>query len=223
MTETLTEHAYAATFADMDADTHLEHRARYPVREHFDIGAFGVNAFTADAVDVRVIGEHDELGWASGGHEELYVVLEGRAAFTVADEEIDAPKGTLVFVRPGTKRGAVAKEDGTTILAIGGRRGEAYELPVWESFREFWPLYQAKDYEGAQRVLEEGLEERPGAGIGHYNLACVHNLLGRQDAALKHLKKAIASDERFVEQARGDDDFASLRDDPRFTKLVPAA
>jgi tetratricopeptide (TPR) repeat protein len=108
------------------------------------------------------------------------------------------------------------------VLAVGGVRGDAYQPPVWETFREFWPLYEAKDYEGALRVLEEGLEERPGAGIGLYNLACVESLLGRTDAAVTHLKQAIARDERFFEQARGDADFDSLRKDERFAALVSA-
>ena len=224
MTETLTERTYAvATFADIEPSRRHEHRARYAIREHLDIGAFGVNAYVGEQEGATVIGEHDEQGITASGQEELYVVLKGHATFTVSDEEIDAPKGTLVFVRPGTTRTAVANEAPTWVLAVGGVRGQAYQPPVWETFREFWPLYEAKDYEGALRVLEEGLEERPGAGIGLYNLACVENLIGRSDDALKHLKKAIVADERFVEQARGDADFDSVRDDQRFAALVPAA
>src|SRR5215217_6907910 len=53
--------------------------------------------------------------------EELYVVLTGRATFELGDEETDAPPGTLVFVRTGTVRGAVAAEPETTILAVGAK------------------------------------------------------------------------------------------------------
>ena len=57
-----------------------------------------------------------------GGHEELYFVLSGRATFTVDGERVDAPAGSLVFVKdPAMRRGAVADEAGTKILAIGGR------------------------------------------------------------------------------------------------------
>ncbi len=224
MTETLTERTFAvATFADIEPSRHHEHRARYAIREHLDIGAFGVNTYVGEQEGVTVIGEHDEQGITASGQEELYVVLQGHATFTVGEKEVDAPKGTLVFVRPGTKRTAMAKEAPTYVLAVGGVRGEAYQPPAWETFREFWPLYEAKEYEGALRVLEEGLEERPGSGIGLYNLACVECLLGRTDAALTHLKQAIARDERFVEQARGDADFDSLGKDERFAALVPAA
>ena len=50
-----------------------------PVRRHFDIQAFGVNAYTADEAGKRVVEEHRE----EGGHEELYVVVSGRAIFMV--------------------------------------------------------------------------------------------------------------------------------------------
>ena len=43
-----------------------------PVRHHFGISSFGVNAWTARDVGDRIINEHDE---ADDGHEELYVVL----------------------------------------------------------------------------------------------------------------------------------------------------
>ena len=47
-------------------------------------------------------------------------MLAGRATFTVGGEHLDAPAGTLVFLpEPATRRGAVADEDGTTVLAVG--------------------------------------------------------------------------------------------------------
>ena len=33
------------------------------------------------------------------GHEEVYVVVAGRATFVLDGEEIDAPAGSLVFLR----------------------------------------------------------------------------------------------------------------------------
>ena len=75
-----------------------------PVRRHFDIQAFGVNAYTAEEAGQRLVEAHRE---EENGHEELYVVVTGRARFTVAGEEIDAPAGTLVFVRdPAASRKA---------------------------------------------------------------------------------------------------------------------
>ena len=95
-----------------------------PVRRQFDIRAFGTNAYTSEGVGKHIIEEHDELGAGAGGHEELYVVVRGRATFTVDGERIDAPAGTLVFIRdPALKRVAIAEEEGTVVLAVGGEPG----------------------------------------------------------------------------------------------------
>src|SRR5581483_12292048 len=77
-----------------DGDFHL-------IRRHFDVRAFGVNAVTGDAGG-ELIEPHDEIDDESNltdGHEELFCVISGHAVFTVDGETIDAPPGTLVFVR----------------------------------------------------------------------------------------------------------------------------
>ena len=105
------------------------------VRRHFDVQAFGVNGATGNAGDV-VISEHDERDdteYGTEGHEELFAVMSGHAVFTVAGEDIDAPAGTLVFVRdPALPRSARATADGTAILAVGARPGAAYKVSRWE-------------------------------------------------------------------------------------------
>ena len=104
------------------------------VRRHFDIQAFGVNGITADAGEIIVTEHHERDDKENGtdGHEELFVVMTGHAVFTVDGEQLDAPSGTLVFVRdPALLRSALATEDGTSILAVGGRPGVAY-TSRWE-------------------------------------------------------------------------------------------
>src|SRR5881394_3556029 len=99
-----------------------------PVRRTLGIQAFGINAYTANAGEL-VVEEHDETGAGAGHHEELYLVMAGRATFTVDGEEIDAPVGTCVFLDdPKERRGARAVEDDTTVLAIGGERGAAFKV-----------------------------------------------------------------------------------------------
>jgi tetratricopeptide (TPR) repeat protein len=188
-----------------------------PVRKHFDIGAFGVNGWTADAEGDEIISEHAEEGT---GHQELYVVTTGHATFTLDGEEVDGPAGTIVFLgETGTKRAAVAKEPGTTILAIGAKAGEAYEVSSWEATAEMWPLYEAGKYEEAAGVLRAGLERDPEDTGIHYNLACMEALMGHTDQAFEHLTQ-VAKDPRFKETAANDSDLDSLRDDPRFATLV---
>ena len=84
----------------------IERRGRdIPVREHLGIHAFGVNAYTPGE-DGTLISDHDESG---SGQEELYVVLDGNATFEVDGETFDAPAGTLVSVRPESRRKATGR------------------------------------------------------------------------------------------------------------------
>src|SRR5512134_2412989 len=101
-----------------------------PVRRTLDIGAFGINAYVAPAAGGDVVEEHTEQ---SLGHEEIYLVLTGHATFELDEETLDAPAGTIVFVRdPAVKRHARADEPGTSVLAVGGPRDKAYEPSPWE-------------------------------------------------------------------------------------------
>ena len=105
-----------------------------PLRHHLGIRAFGTNAWIATEAGQVLIEEHDEvLEEGTGGHEELYVVLRGRATFTVDGQAVDAPAGTLVHVAdPRLSREAVAGERGTTVLAIGAEPGKSFEPSDWE-------------------------------------------------------------------------------------------
>ena len=115
-----------------------------PVRRTLDIGAFGINAYIAPNAGDDVVEEHTER---SLGHEEVYVVLRGRATFTLDDDTLDAPAGTVVFVRDvDVKRHARAEEPGTTVLAIGGPREAVYEPSAWEDFFAAERHRSARDY-----------------------------------------------------------------------------
>ena len=212
---------HVARLADMERRPVWEGVARTPVREHFDIGAFGINAFTADTPGAVVVEEHDELGSGAGRHEELYYVVSGSATFTVDGEEVDAPTGTFVFIRdPAARRSATARDPGTTVLAVGGPRGEPFAVAPWEASSAMWPHYQAGDYDRAIQVLADALARYPGNPNVLYNLACCESLAGRRDEALAHLRAAVASDDRFRGHARGDPDFDLIRDDPAFAELT---
>jgi mannose-6-phosphate isomerase-like protein (cupin superfamily) len=187
-----------------------------PVRHHLGIKAFGVNAYVGRKAGDRVVNEHDE----DTGQEELYVVLSGRATFTIDGEEVDAPPGTIVFVRPEGKRTAVAAEAETTVLAIGGKPGEAYVVSGWELWAPLNPLYQDGRYAEAADAAAAIVDEHPGYPGLLYNLACCESLAGRKDAALEHLRRSLEIDGSFREYARGDSDFAAIREEPGFAELV---
>ncbi len=190
-----------------------------PVRRTLDIGAFGINAYVAPNVGDDVVEEHTE---ESLGHEEVYVVLAGRAAFTLDEEALDAPAGTIVFVQdPRVKRHARAAEPGTAVLAVGGPRGGVYEPSPWEDFFAAEKHRAAGDYAAYASELASALERRPDHPATLYNLACAEALAGRPEDALAHLRRALELKPDWVETARKDDDLASLRGLPGWP-LVPS-
>ncbi len=209
-----------ATIDDIEQGVVNAGRVRHKVREHFGIEGFGVNAMRAVEAGGEVINEHSESGVVSNGQQELYLVLKGHARFTVDGAEIDAPTGTLVFVEPGVKRAAIADEQDTTVLIVGGAPGVAYnQTPGWIVAPMFGP-YQEGDFAGAAAKLNEVLEEHPGMPLALYNLACCESRLGEADEALEHLAKSIAAEQGFASLARDDDDFEPLRGDARFQEIV---
>jgi tetratricopeptide (TPR) repeat protein len=192
-----------------------------PIRRHLDVGSFGINAWTATEAGKDVIGEHDEVGPRAHRHEELYFVVKGRATFIVDGETIDAPAGTVVFVRdPAAKRRAVADEAGTTVLTVGGRPGEAFTPSAWERSAPALAFFATQEYEKAREALLEAHEEFPDDATVLFNLACAESLLGQADEAIDHLRQSIANDESFRELAQTDSDFDPIRDDSRFKELV---
>jgi tetratricopeptide (TPR) repeat protein len=191
-----------------------------PVRRHFDIRSFGINAYTAEEAGQRVVEEHRE----ENGHEELYVVVAGRATFMLDGEEHDAPAGTLVHCPPGTLRGALAAEPGTTVLGIGAKPGEVFHPSGWEWVFAGVSLLDQGDEEGARRELQAGIDANPSAWQGPFNLACVEARLGNRDAALDQLERAAELDREAIEKyAPNDEDFASVMDDPRFLAITGQA
>jgi hypothetical protein len=190
-----------------------------PIRIPLGIAAFGVNAYGSREAGGHVIEEHDELGAGAGRHEELYVVVAGHARFVVAGEELDAPAGTLVFVRdPEARRAATAVEPDTTVLVVGGTVGKAFQPSPWESWLEALPSYKAGDFDEAAAVLERALALHPDNPNILYNLACCESLAGRREDALDHLARSAERDPRVVAWAASDSDLESIRGDERFPR-----
>jgi quercetin dioxygenase-like cupin family protein len=197
----------------------IERRGRdIPVREHLGLHAFGVNAYTAGE-DGTLINDHDEAGT---GQEELYVVLDGNATFEIDGEKVDAPAGSLVFVGPHVRRKATGD---ATVLAFGATPGEAYQGIDWG---EAWPFhsesmqaYDEKRYSDALEAVRGALERMPDHAGLNYNYACFATLAGETgDDTFAHLRRSVELLPRFREDARKDDDFAAVRDDPRFEQAL---
>jgi tetratricopeptide (TPR) repeat protein len=190
-----------------------------PVRHHFGITTFGVNAMTARSAGDRLINEHEEA--ESDSSEELYVVVSGHARFELGEEIEDAPTGTLVHVPPGIKRTAFALEAGTTVLAIGaGPAGKPYEAKGWELFAPLFPLFESGDYEEGADRAQALIAGDPPYGAVYYNTACFEAQAGRTEAALAHLRRAVELSPSLAEAARTDDDLAALREEAAFAEIA---
>jgi hypothetical protein len=189
-----------------------------PVRHHFGITAFGVNAWTAHEAGDRIINKHDES--EADDHEELYLVMRGRAVFELDGDRIEAPAGTLVFVRPGVKRTAFAEHPDTTIIALGGTPGKAYEPHGWELWAPLRPLYEAGEYAEVADRGRAPVEAHPQYADLFYNVACCESLAGRTTDAIDHLRRAIDMSERFRAYAKDDSDLDPIRDEPVFKELI---
>jgi mannose-6-phosphate isomerase-like protein (cupin superfamily) len=176
------------------------------------VGAFGVNSYVAPNAGDDVVEEHTEKAY---GHEEMYVVLAGRATFTLDDETLDAPAGTVVFIRdPSVKRHARAEERGTSVLAVGGPRDAAYEPSAWEHSFAAEQHRASGDYEAMVAEIAAGLEQHPDDASLLYDLGCAEALAGRSESALAHVARALEMKPEWADHARNDPDLVAVRDLP---------
>jgi hypothetical protein len=82
-------------------------------------------------------------------------------------------------------------------------------------------LYQAREYRKAIAAYQKVAE----LGAGYpwdppYNIACCYALMGEKEQALKWLERALNLGFRDLRHAQTDEDFASIRNDPKYRDLV---
>ncbi len=188
-----------------------------PLRRRLGFRPFGVNVWVGEQVGNHVIEPHRE----PDGPEELYVVLRGTARFTLGEETFEAPTGTLVHAPPNTFRQAIAVESDTTVLALGGKEGEAFTPSAWEDFFIAYAELRAGRPDEGRAAMEDALTREPDTWEGPFNAACFEALAGETDAALAHLRHAVELDGREVKRYAPDDtDFDSIREDPRYAEIL---
>jgi hypothetical protein len=173
-----------------------------PLRAAIGARIVGMGAYTADHAGQDVVEPHRD---ADGmGHEEVYVVLRGRAAFTLDGEALDAPAGTVVRVDPEVHRHAVAAEPGTAVLALGGH-------PTFEPSSSEW-IERARphirsDPDRARAIVDDLRAQRPespGLPIAEALLAAGR---GDREAAATALSRV---DPSYREALRADPDLGAL-------------
>jgi tetratricopeptide (TPR) repeat protein len=189
-----------------------------PIRHHLGITAFGATAWTAHSAGDVVIHEHDEDDPTAD--EELFLVLRGHAVFELDGDLVDAPAGTVVFAPPRTRRTASAAEPGTTVLAVEGTPGQAYEARGWELWAPLAPRYEAGEYAEVADRLGAVVRAAPQYPMLFFNLACCESLCGRTADALEHLRHAIEMSEELRGAAKDDSDLDPIRREPAFQHLI---
>lgn len=140
-----------------------------------------------------------------------------KRAYDSQDYERAAELGDeLVALDPNTGLGWQLRANARI---FGLRHEEAVEACT-EAIENLDRIYARGDEEGS---IFFGDDPRPGM---YFNRACVEAKLGRRDAALDSLRVAVRKDADYAEQAKTDDYFESLFEDPAFlaiTSLEPAA
>ena len=124
-----------------------------PVRHHFGITSFGVNAFTGQQrrrPDHQRARRGGRARPAGGALPRPPGAARGSSSTASASTRRPARSSSSA---PDVKRTAFAEEPGTTLVAIGGTPGKAYEPHGWEVWMPLHQLYQAGEYErGAERA-----------------------------------------------------------------------
>ena len=81
--------------------------------------------------------------------------------------------------------------------------------------------YGEQRYADAVAAVRGGLQHMPDHPGLQYNYACFATLAGDTgDETFAHLRRSVELHPSFREQARRDDDFAAVRDDPRFEQAL---
>lgn len=192
--------------ADMEAVPWKGSMTWHPVRAQLGIRAFGAAAFSAREAGDLVVEPHTEQD--GRGHEELYLVVEGRARFRVGDDEVEAEAGTFVFVGdPSLHREAVALEPGTSVLVLGGE-------PVFQpAGEEYMARVRARldDPAAALALAEEGMRELGASPGAMYAAALAAAAAGDLETARTHLRAAIAALPGLADEAQRDDVLRDVR------------
>lgn len=175
----------------------------------------GVNGWIGDPGET-LVPEH-----AEDEDEELYVVVRGRATFTVEGRAVDAPAGTLVHLAAGEQRTAVSEEPGTIVLAIGAEPGKAHVPSGWTHWVVADALRRDGRVDEGRQAIAEMLRVHAGAWYAPYNAACYEALAGDPGRAFEHLRRAARLNPTETRShAVEDPDLEALRADPRWPEVV---
>lgn len=93
-----------------------------PARQALGVTSWGMSVMELDP-HCTGYPEHDH---ATEGHEEVYLVFRGSVVLRSGGVERTLHEGDFVRVSPDTTRKFVTREEGATLLALGGTPGAPY-------------------------------------------------------------------------------------------------
>ena len=120
---------------------------------------------------------------------------------------------------------AAASDGARAGAPLGATPDEAYQAidwgEAWRFHQESMAAYGEQRYADAVEAVREGLARMPDHAGLNYNYACFATLAGDTgDETFAHLRRSVELFPRFRDDARRDDDFAAVRDDPRFEQAL---
>jgi hypothetical protein len=181
----------------------------HPVRGALGTRIVGMGGYTADHAGQVVIEGHTESEDGLN-HEEVYLVLRGRATFTLNGREVDAPAGTFVAVLdPSVHRRAVAVEADTAVLALGA-------MPTFVPSDSEW-IERARphlrsDPERAIAILEDLRTTKPDGPVAEVAAAFIAIARGDESAARAALAGLVARRPDLVGVIAEDEELERLLD-----------
>jgi quercetin dioxygenase-like cupin family protein len=93
-----------------------------PARDALGVSSWGMSVLELDP-HVSGYPEHDH---GNDGHEEVYLVLRGSIVLQAGGTERVLSQGDFVRVAPEITRKFVTRDEGATLLALGGTPGKPY-------------------------------------------------------------------------------------------------
>ena len=123
---------------------------------------------------------------------------------------------------PGESAARAAAEERARRLEVEFLEGVRARLPGHPAVVEtLGCLYtEMGRYQDGLAADRQMVRMDPASATAWYNLACSLALTGQPDDAFAALDKAVALGYDDAEWMRDDDDFAAIKDDPRFVRLL---
>lgn len=126
----------------------------------------------------------------------------------------DVRKGGLASLVEGEALRALGQWEAALEPLQRASKSDQHGIEAWLGLG--WCLKRLGRLPEAIQSLESGLDASPREPVLLYNLACYHSLAGNVAAAIDHLRRAIAIDDRFRDLTGTERDFDAIRSDPRF-------